>query len=229
MPPVSASAPSSADPATLPTLQCYLDFVSPYAWIAFHRLPEVLQGLSVSVSYRPVFLGALLHHHQQRGPAEVPGKREWIYRHASWLARQHGVPFQMPPEHPFMPLPLLRLAMACSDEQGRVNRYVCERLFTHVWDGGGASASDPARLAALTEELAPPLAPDSPEVKQRLQAQTEQALQAQVFGVPAVLWGERLFWGVEGLPMLRAALDGEPDLDAVWDAPNGVRNGLPPR
>ena len=31
----------------------YLDFVSPYAWLAFERLPESLQGLSYSVAYRP--------------------------------------------------------------------------------------------------------------------------------------------------------------------------------
>ena len=40
----------------------YLDIVSPYAWLAFERLPEVLEGLSYSVEYRPVLLGALLQH-----------------------------------------------------------------------------------------------------------------------------------------------------------------------
>ena len=40
----------------------YLDFVSPYAWLAFERLPDALEGLSYSVAYRPVLLGALLVH-----------------------------------------------------------------------------------------------------------------------------------------------------------------------
>ena len=52
----------------------YLDFVSPYAWLAFERLPEALAGLSYSVAYRPVLLGALLQQHANPGPAGiVPG------------------------------------------------------------------------------------------------------------------------------------------------------------
>ena len=43
----------------------YLDVVSPYAWLAFERLPEVLEGLSYSVEYRPVLLGALLKHEKE--------------------------------------------------------------------------------------------------------------------------------------------------------------------
>ena len=38
----------------------YLDFISPYAWLAFNELPRTLMGLSYSVQYRLVFLGALL-------------------------------------------------------------------------------------------------------------------------------------------------------------------------
>ena len=30
----------------------YLDFVSPYAWLAYERLPDALEGLSYSVSYK---------------------------------------------------------------------------------------------------------------------------------------------------------------------------------
>ena len=40
----------------------YLDFISPYAYLAFEALPEALQGLSYSVAYKPVFLGGLLKH-----------------------------------------------------------------------------------------------------------------------------------------------------------------------
>ena len=50
----------------------YLDFISPYAYLAFEQLPQALQGLSYSVSYQPVLLGALLQRHGQRGPAEMP-------------------------------------------------------------------------------------------------------------------------------------------------------------
>ena len=38
------------------TLTFYLDFISPYAYLAFERLPVALQGLSYAVDYKPVLL-----------------------------------------------------------------------------------------------------------------------------------------------------------------------------
>ena len=38
----------------------YLDFISPYACLAFHAMPTALMGLSYSVTYQPLLLGSLL-------------------------------------------------------------------------------------------------------------------------------------------------------------------------
>lgn len=184
----------------------YLDFISPYSWLAFQKLPEALLGHSYAVTYRPVLLGAMLRHHQLLGPAEVPAKRDWTYRHVQWLAQQQGVPLQMPATHPFNALPLLRLAIACANG-GDPNRYVCETLLRHVWQGG-LEAVDPARLHALQEQLVPPLAPDDEVVKARLRANTDEAIAAGTFGVPTYVVEGELFWGLDALPMLRARLDG---------------------
>ncbi|MDP3700867.1 MAG: 2-hydroxychromene-2-carboxylate isomerase [Hylemonella sp.] len=189
----------------------YLDFISPYTHLAFERLPEALMGLSYSVSYRPVLLGALLRHHKLLGPAEVPAKREWTYRHVMWLGQQHGVPLQMPSVHPFNPLPPLRLAIAAANG-GDPNRYVCETLLRHVWQGG-LDANDPVRLQALREQLAPPLAGEDETVKARLRANTDEAVAAGVFGVPSFVVEGRLFWGLDSLPMLRRYLEGDPWFD----------------
>lgn len=179
----------------------YLDFISPYSHLAFEQLPEALLGLSYSVTYRPVLLGAMLRHHQLLGPAEVPAKRDWSYRHVQWLGQRHSVPLQMPAVHPFNPLPLLRLAIACANG-GDPNRYVCETLLRHVWQGG-LDAVDPARLQALQAQLAPPLAPDDEVVKARLRANTDEAIAAGAFGVPTCVVEGQLFWGFDALPMLR--------------------------
>lgn len=185
----------------------YLDFISPYSHLAFEKLPEALMGLSYSVVYRPVLLGAMLRHHQLMGPAEVPAKREWTYRHVMWLGHAQGVKLQMPAVHPFNPLPLLRLAIACAGG-GDPNRYVCETLLHHVWHGG-LDANDAQRLMALREQLAPSLAPDDDAVKSRLRTNTDEAIAAGAFGVPSCVVDGRLFWGLDSLPMLRAYLEGD--------------------
>ena len=63
----------------------HFDVISPYAWLAFERLPQALEGLSVVVDYQPLLLAGLLGHWGQKGPAEIEPKRAWTYRQVAWL------------------------------------------------------------------------------------------------------------------------------------------------
>ena len=212
------------------TVTFYFDFISPFAYLAFEELPKALAGLSYSVRYKPVFFGGLLQHTGQLGPAELPGKREWVYRQTQWLAHTKGIPFAMPAAHPFNPLPLLRLAVA-TDAGGEPNRYVCETIFRHVWIGG-ADAADPARTADLAAALgsgrSPYLEPQA--AKELLTQHTQDAIAAGVFGVPSYAVDDRVFWGLDALPMLRAYLDKDPAMDAAqWQALATLPYGIPRR
>lgn len=184
----------------------YFDVISPYAYLAFEKLPQVMAGLSYQVTYKPVLFAAFLKQHGQLGPAEIPGKRAWTYRQVLWQARAHQVPMDLPASHPFNPLGLLRLAVAC-DPNGTPNRYVCETLLRHVWRGG-AEAADPVRLQSVTEALASQRVLDPETAKARLQANTEEAMGLQVFGVPSFVVDGHLIWGFDALPMLREAVAG---------------------
>lgn len=202
----------------------HLDFISPYAYLAFEHLPRVLQGLSYAVEYRPVLFAGLLRHHGQLGPAEIEGKREWTYRQVLWLAQAHGIAMQMPAMHPFNPLPLLRLAIACSAD-GRPKRWVCETVFRHVWQGG-ASAVDPLRLQTLAAQLQPARDAAHDSVKAQLKANTDDAIERGLFGVPTFEVDGKLLWGFDSLPMLRACLTGDPGFDAAWNAAGQVGAGI---
>ena len=206
------------------TIDFYLDFISPYAYLAFEELPRALTGLSYRVVHKPLLFAGLLKHHGQLGPAEIAAKRDWTYRQVLWLAHERGVPMQMPASHPFNPLPHLRLALACS-EDGQPNRYVCETVSHALWRGG-RDAADAAVLTALTERLAPRLEPGSEAVKTRLREHTEQALARGVFGVPSFVVDGRVFWGLDALPMLRAHLQGDAWLAAHWEDPARVAQGV---
>jgi 2-hydroxychromene-2-carboxylate isomerase len=197
------------------------DVISPFAYLAFERLPQVLEGISHEVEYRPLLFAGLLQHWGNVGPAEIEPKRAWTFRHVHWLAATHGIPLETPAAHPFNPLPLLRLALASAPDF-RPNRRVVEELFRHVWQGGG-DPGDVDRLAALRERLAPVHDPAGAEVKQVLRHNTDSALAAGVFGVPSIEFEGRQFWGLDALPMLRDALAGGPWFRGpAWEA-----EGLP--
>lgn len=205
----------------------HLDPISPYACLAFEALPQALEGLSYAVEYRPLLFAGLLQHHGQKGPAEIEPKRAWTFRDVAWRAHRLGVPLQTPAQHPFNPLPLLRLMLACAPAGGTPGRWVVESVLRHVWRGGGAPADDPARLAALQAALAPARDPAGAEVKAELRAFTEAAVAEGIFGVPTLVVDGRHFWGLDALPMLAAYLRGDPWFAGPeWDAAGAPRPGL---
>ncbi len=202
----------------------YFDVISPYAWLAFHRLPQALAGASVVVDYQPVLLAGLLAHWGQKGPAEIEPKRAWTYRQAAWLAAQQATPLQLPQPHPFNPLALQRLALASAPSGGTPNRRVLDLLFRHVWCRAGADPNDSTALAALTAAVAPLRDPAGPEVKAELRQRTAAAAAAGIFGVPTLVCDGRAFFGQDGLLMLTSALHG----DAWFDGPAWLAAGQQP-
>jgi 2-hydroxychromene-2-carboxylate isomerase len=207
-------------------LDFWFDPVSPFAYLAFERLPQVLEGVSYEVAYRPILFAGLLKHWGQKGPAEIEPKRAWTFRQVHWIAQHHGIELATPAQHPFNPLPQLRLLLACAGPHGTPNRQACEAVLRHVWRGG-LDANDAQRIAALTRELAPGIAPDAADVKQALKDATAQALEHGIFGVPTIAVDGRLFWGLDALTMLAAYLRGDPWFDGpAWAREGAARPGI---
>lgn len=204
----------------------WFDPVSPYAWLAFEALPQALEGLSYCVTYRPVLFAGLLGHWGQKGPAEIEPKRVWTYRDVAWRAHRQGTVLELPARHPFNPLALSRLALACAEPGGQPNRRVVEAVFRHVWAGGG-DAEDPARLQALQRDLAPARDPGDAAVKAQLRENTEQAVALGIFGVPTFTADGLAFWGADALDALSEYLRGNPWFQGpAWDAAAQPRAGV---
>ncbi|KVD61953.1 2-hydroxychromene-2-carboxylate isomerase [Burkholderia ubonensis] len=210
---------------TATTATWYFDFVSPFAYLQleqFERLPPTL-----AIEPRPIVLGALLTHWGQKAPAEIAAKRVFTYRHAQYRADKLGIPFRMPPAHPFNPIRPLRLAIAMG---GSLD--VIRRIFRHIWRDGHDVAS-PEGFAALCDAVGFPegvSAVDAQEVKDALRAHTDHAIAHGVFGVPTFEWDGELFWGEDATAMFvdcvasRAWLD-SPEVRRISALPDGIRRG----
>ena len=175
----------------------YFDFVSPFAYLQFRRLDRVPPALDYEMV--PVLFAGLLKHWEHKGPAEIHPKRVDTYRHCQWLAGRLGVPFQMPQAHPFNPLPYLRLCLSLGSSPKVVGE-----IFNYIWTEG-APAHTEAGIAEIAqrlgiENLAEEL--NSPTAKQKLRANTEQAIAEGVYGVPTFVVDTERFWGLDQMEML---------------------------
>lgn len=178
--------------ATDPQVDWYFDFLSPFAYLQHALL--LRDHPQLKRNYRPVLFAGLLKHWGHRGPAEIPAKRPVIYAYCQWLAGRHGIPLKFPPAHPFNPLPPLRLAIAldCAGD--------CVTKIFRALYADGADLGQERHWTELCRRLK---VADGDRligrqsVKDRLRANTDEALRRNVFGVPTLVVGGRLFWGVD--------------------------------
>jgi 2-hydroxychromene-2-carboxylate isomerase len=189
-----------------PALRWYFDVISPFAYLQWPKVKALAARRNVVLV--PVLLAAVLAARGQKGPAEIPGKREFTYRHVLWQAREAGVPLQFPPAHPFNPVTALRLCIA-----GGCSVAVVDAAFDWIWAQGKAGDSSEALRPLLHQLGIDADAVTDPVVKNALRANTDAALAAGVFGVPTLQVGDALFWGNDAHAFALAVLDDPALLD----------------
>lgn len=208
------------------TLTWYFDFISPFSYLQWQRLKPLLREREKAgepVRLVPIVFAAVLDACGQKGPAEIPGKREFTYRHVLWLARQAGVTLNFPPTHPFNPLAALRLSIAAGDTPEAV-----DSIFDWLWTQGRAGDSVEALVPLMAALDVPAEALEADATKAALRANTDAAIAAGVYGVPTLAVGGELFWGNDAFDFALAALHDpavlvDPEMQRVSALPVGLQ------
>lgn len=204
-------------------IRFYFDFISPYAYLAWTRMPGIAERHGDELQPVPVLFAGLLDAHGTKGPAEVPARRRYLIKDVARKAATLGVEINAPFAHPFNPLLLLRIASLPMDEGAR--RRVIDALYRATWVSrrdvmSQTVVGDVLREAGLDAGLVEQAV--SQESKERVRAQTEEAIRAGVFGVPTAIVEGEMFWGTDSLPDLERYLDGrdpvQKDLIERWES-----------
>ena len=175
----------------------YFDFISPFAYLQFAQFPKLPSNLEITPV--PAVFGAILQHWGQLGPAEIPTKRRFVYRFFQWNADQLGIPFTMPPMHPFNPIPALRLCTAAGADIEHTRA-----VFNLIY-GKGIQPDSPEGIQLIGDALNisnPEISMQDPVVKDTLRTNTAQATSDGVFGVPSFVINGEIFWGGDSTEMM---------------------------
>ena len=190
---------SALDARPLKQLDWYFDVISPFAYLAHTQLTALTPH--AQIRYVPVVFAGLLQHFGNVGPAEIAPKRQWTFEHCAWTAHTLGVPFNPPAAHPFNPIPLLRAIVAAGSTAAAV-----AATFEYAWVLGGDVGDSAAIAAHVGVDMA---TLSAPVVKAQLIANGQAAIAAGVFGVPSAVVDKSVFWGLDGMPMLKHYLLGD--------------------
>lgn len=196
------------------------DYVSPYAYLAWTQVHALAERHGLAVEPVPILFAALLNARGHKGPAEIEGKREYVFKDALRNAHRLGVPIAAPAAHPFNPLLALRVSSSALGSGAR--RRLIDALFAAIW-AESRRIDDPAVVAAVADAAgldgAALVAEASTDAeKARVRTATEQAIATGAWGVPTLLVPgpsrDELFWGLDALPHVDVFLRGEDPVPA---------------
>lgn len=192
-------------------VELYYDFSSPNAYFAALMLPAIAERTSATIEYRPFFLGGLF---KLLDVSQTPGMTSPEKSAASLLdlqrwSQKHRIPFRFPSRFPMNTLLSLRIALS-SQELGLAHRAWAEAVFDAYWVQD-RDIADEAVLGELLSKLGadPKVALErarGPEAKAALKASTEAARTRGIFGAPACIVGDDLFFGKDRLDFVEDAL-----------------------
>ncbi|GFE83212.1 2-hydroxychromene-2-carboxylate isomerase [Steroidobacter agaridevorans] len=184
-------------------IEFWFEFASTYSYPAAMRIEALAASRDVQVAWRPFLLGPIF---QQQGWNDSPfniyqAKGRYMWRDMERVCERQDIPLRKPSTFPRNGLLPARVVCAHS-EQAWVPGFV--RAIYRANFADDADISSPAIveqcLTALGQDAATILATSqTPTAKDKLKAQTAEAMERGVFGAPSFVVGDELFWGNDRL------------------------------
>ncbi len=194
----------------------FFDLSSPWTRLAFANIRPALDGLDYAITWRPFLVGGVFNAvNPSVYESRKPENAARLARSFDWLkqwAELAGVGMNFPsPHHPLKSVHAMRFCCALEDDQPALERFAqaaFEAYFTHA-----RNLDDPAELVAVADETgfdgsALGEQASSQPIKDRLRANTEDAIARGAFGSPTIFVAgddgiEHMYFGNDQLPLVR--------------------------
>lgn len=185
-------------------LDFWFEFASTYSYVAAMRIEQECARAGVAVRWRPFLLGPLFT--EQLGIRDSPFnanpvRGRYMWRDLERLCEKHGIAWRKPSVFPRHSVLAARVACALSGAERGPDavREIFRANFALDED-----ISEPGVLAAVLTRAGVEPEPVleravSPEVKQQLRANTDEARTLGIFGAPNFLVHGELFFGQDRL------------------------------
>lgn len=192
------------------TVDFYFDFMSPFGYLAAHRLPELAKAHHGRARFvcHPIDLVAARFKAGNTGPfnRDQPAKMKALLMDLERWAKRYGIPFAFPKG---LDSKRLNKGWLVAEARGRGATYLAV-AYEAVWGRGGDPADGALHAEVATacglsaEELSAAI--DSPETAAAYDRENEAAQARGVFGVPIFLVDDQIYWGNDRIEFLEEYL-----------------------
>ena len=190
------------------TVEFWYDFLSPTAYLGYWRLKDIAARTGATIDYHPMLLGGVFKATGNQTPVNVKPKGKWMFFDMSNYARKYGVPLKSNPYFVFSSLPLMRGAIL-AQERGELEPYN-DTIFYGVWRDA-RNLADPGIIVETLKEAGLDAGAyvdgiQQQDVKDKLIANTNEAVEKGAFGAPTFFVGDKMWWGQDRLDWVEEEL-----------------------
>jgi len=188
----------------MPKIDFWYEFASNYSYLSAMRIEALAGKAGVEVRWRPLLLGPIFAAQGlNTSPFNIyPMKGRYMIREMERMCAADGRPFVLPDPFPQNTLTAARIALVAVDGGWEI-AFTRQAYLAEFAEG--RAISDQAVLADILTGLgqdpdAVIAAAETPENKARLKANTQEALEMEIFGAPTFVTEDgEMFWGDDRL------------------------------
>ena len=197
-------------------IEFFFDLSSPWTRLAFKNIRSCLDRLDYAITWRPFLVGGVFNAvNQAVYESRKPENAARLKRSFDWLmewAELADVRMNFPSEHhPLKSIAPMRMCCSLEDEQETLERFAAAAF--EAYFGDQRNLDDIAECTAVADSIGldgAALAEKAvtQEIKDRLRANTEEAIERGAFGSPTIfVAGEHMYFGNDQLPLVRRRVE----------------------
>ncbi len=186
----------------------YLDFTSPYAYLASTQIETLAATYNYSVVWRPFLIGATFKITGRKALIQHPLVWEYSLHDVQRTARLLGQSISIPVKFPILSVKPGRLFYYFQERDG--DQRVAKEFAAAVFQAYFVEQKDITEIQTLgqicavfgVDEATVGQIVTSSEMKARFKTEVNAAVERNVFGAPMFIVKNEMFWGVDKLGQL---------------------------
>lgn len=191
-------------------LEFWFDYSCPYAYLASTQVEALAARCDARLLWEPMLLGGVFKANatpQNLSEVLSPAKKRHNELDMQRWAAHWNVPLNKPAGHPMRTVEALRATLACG-----IDPKVVHGFYRAYWvEGREPSARETIRdVVSAAGHDADAVLAKLDGYKDELFARTDRAIEKGIFGAPAFVVGDQLWWGQDRMHFVEAALGGRP-------------------
>tara|TARA_B100001029_G_scaffold178104_1_gene184080 strand:+ start:2255 stop:2842 length:588 start_codon:yes stop_codon:yes gene_type:complete len=182
-------------------IEFYFDFISPYSFISYKKIRQIIKKENIKFRLRPILLGGLHNLHNIKAPAFIPAKAKFMIRDCKMIAEKNKINFKFNSYFPIKTLGLMRGVLIA--EEDNIQNFYIDKIYEAIWvDGLNMNDQNIIDKVLKNMDINPKtffLRTSNQNIKNLLKKKTEEAYQKGIFGAPTFYVNNKLFWGQDRL------------------------------